>query len=199
MCLDVGDLVTGCGRDRLQRADLVGDQVFDFGGFHARKGPSPKTVQIAVTGMGADRDATRLRKLAGLAHDVGIAGVETTGDVDRGGKLDHGGVIAHFPSAKPFAEIAIEIDGLHLDVLFSGVISCQSGVSTSAPDAICQVTASTALTALPATLASCSASMLRSKLSMARRRLGRARSVFQYFRASACASAMGTALKRKPV
>ena len=33
MRLDVGDLVTGRGRDRLQRADLVGDQVFDLRDF----------------------------------------------------------------------------------------------------------------------------------------------------------------------
>jgi len=69
--------------------------------------------------MCADADAACLCKLYGLAHDVGIAGVKAAGDVDRGGKLDHGGVIAHFPRAKSFAEIAIEIDGRHVCVPLS--------------------------------------------------------------------------------
>src|SRR5207247_9152390 len=100
MRLDVSYLVTGRGRDRLQGADLVGDQVFDLGGLHARKRPAAKAVQVAVTGMRADADATRFRKLNGPAHDVGIAGVEAAGDVDGGGKLDHGGVVTHLPCAK---------------------------------------------------------------------------------------------------
>src|SRR5260370_783718 len=99
---------------RTTRADLIGGQVFDFGRLHPRKRPAPKAMEIAVAGMGADADAARFRKLAGLAHDVGIAGMKAAGDVDGGGKLDHGGVVAHFPCAKSFAEIAIEIDGLHV-------------------------------------------------------------------------------------
>src|SRR6266404_8351936 len=116
MRLDVGYLVTGRDRDRLQRADLVGDQIFDLGGPHAWKRPSAKAVQVAVTGMRADTDAARFCKLHGPAHDVGIAGMEAAGDVDRGSKLDHGGVIAHLPCAKSFAEIAIEIDCCHVYV-----------------------------------------------------------------------------------
>src|SRR3981189_376643 len=114
MGLDVGYLVADRGRDRLQRADLVGDQVFDLRGFYAGKGPASKAVQISVTRMSADADAARFRKLYGLAHDVGIAGMEAAGDVDRGSEVDHGGVIAHFPCAKPFAEIAIEVDCRHV-------------------------------------------------------------------------------------
>src|SRR3979490_2907015 len=110
MRLDVGYLVAGRGRDRLQRADLVGDEVFDLRGFHAGKGPASKAVQIAVTRMSTDTDAARFRKLHGLAHDVGIAGMEAAGDVDRGSEVDHGGVIAHFPCAKSLTEIAIQID-----------------------------------------------------------------------------------------
>src|ERR1700682_3972626 len=116
MRLDMGYLVTGRGRDRLQRADLVGDEVFDLRGFHAGKGPAAEAVQIAVARMRADADAAGFCKLHGLAHDVGIAGVEAAGYVDRGGKLDHGGVIAHLPCAKSFAEIAIEIDSCHVRV-----------------------------------------------------------------------------------
>ena len=115
MRLDVRDLVTGGGRDRLQRADLVGDEVFDLRRLHPGKRPPAKTVQVAVSRMRADADAARFRQIHRLAHDVGIAGMKTAGDVDRGGELDHGGVIAHFPGAKSFAEIAIEIDG-HVDV-----------------------------------------------------------------------------------
>jgi hypothetical protein len=32
------------------------------------------------------------------------------GDVGRGGKLDHGGIIAHFPWAETFTEIAVQVD-----------------------------------------------------------------------------------------
>src|SRR5262249_10703573 len=60
----------------------------------------------------------------------------------------------------------------------------------------CQVPASTALTAWPATLASASASMLNSAPS-ARSRSGRVRTSSANFFASACASAMLTDLKRK--
>src|SRR5258708_27071297 len=116
MRLDVGYLVTGRGRDRLQRADLVGDQVLDLGGLHARKRASAKAMQVAVTGMRADADAARFRKLDRPAHNVGIAGMEAAGDVDRGGKLDHSSVIAHLPCAKSFAAIAIEIDCCHVYV-----------------------------------------------------------------------------------
>jgi hypothetical protein len=36
--------------------------------------------------------------------------MKAAGDVDRGGQLDHGGVIAHLPWAETFTEIAIQID-----------------------------------------------------------------------------------------
>ena len=81
--------------------------------------PPAEAVQVAIAGMRADADAARFRKLHRLAHDVGIAGMEAAGDVDRGRELDHGGVIAHFPCAKSFAEIAIEIDGCHDAVRFA--------------------------------------------------------------------------------
>ena len=62
----------------------------------------------------ANVNAARFGKLHGLAHDIGIAGMKAAGDVDRSGELDHGGVMAHFPGAKTFAEIAIEIDSRHV-------------------------------------------------------------------------------------
>src|SRR3954468_23855520 len=67
-------------------------------------------MEVAIAGMRADADAARLCKLDRLAHDIGIAGMEAAGDVDRGGKLDHGGVIAHFPWTETFTEIAAQID-----------------------------------------------------------------------------------------
>jgi hypothetical protein len=51
-----------------------------------------------------------------VAHDVGVAGMEAAGDIDGSCELDHGGVIAHFPRAKAFAEVAIEVDGGGHDV-----------------------------------------------------------------------------------
>ena len=60
MRLDVGHLVAGRGRDRLQGADLIGDEVFDLGGLHAGNRPAAEAVQIAVAGMGTDADAACL-------------------------------------------------------------------------------------------------------------------------------------------
>jgi hypothetical protein len=50
-----------------------------------------------------------------MAHDICVTGMETAGNVDRSGQLDHGGVIAHLPNAKTLAEIAVEIDCCHDD------------------------------------------------------------------------------------
>src|ERR1700761_4097535 len=72
-----------------------------------------KTVQVAIAGMRADRNAARFRQLDRPPHDVGVAGMEAAGHVDRARELDHGGVVAHLPRAKTFAEVAIEIDRLH--------------------------------------------------------------------------------------
>src|SRR5947209_16278340 len=74
-------------------------------------------MQIAITGVSTDADAASFCKLYGLAHDVGVTGMEAAGDVDGGGKLDHGGVVAHLPGAKPLSEIAIEIDRCHFKPL----------------------------------------------------------------------------------
>src|SRR6185312_2243058 len=155
-------------------------------------------MEVAIAGVGTDTDAARLRKFDGVAHDIGIAGMKAAGDVHRRRKLDHRGVVAHFPRAKSFAEIAIEVDGCHVvgPLLVSGLVG-QSGPAMSARVTACQVPASTALTAWPATLASCSASMLRSTLSIDRSRSGRVRSNAANLRASAWASAMLTARKRK--
>src|SRR5690349_21455968 len=135
--------------------------------------------------MGADADAARFRKLHRLAHDIGVAVVKTEGDVDRCRKLDHGSVFVLLPAAKALAEIAVDIDCLH------GACSLSIGSDG------CQVPASTALTAWPATLASARASMLNLAPSIARRRSGRPCKSSANFFASACASAMLTALKRK--
>src|SRR5436190_11400208 len=186
MRLDVRDLVAGRGRNRLQCADLVGHQVFNLPRRQSWNRAAAESVQIAITGVSADTDAARLRKLHRAPHDVGVTGMEAAGDIDRCRNLDHGGIISHLPGAKAFAEIAVEIDCLHGDCSLLGNT-----------DAVCQVSASTALTALPATLALCRASRLNSTWSGARKRSGRERNSAANFLVSACASAMVTALKRK--
>ena len=75
--------MAGRGCDRLQRADLVGDEVFDLRRFQSRHRPAAEAVQIAVAGMRADAYSARLRQFNGVAHDIGIAGMEAAGDVDR--------------------------------------------------------------------------------------------------------------------
>src|SRR5215470_9284927 len=107
MRLDMSNLVTCRGRDRLQRADLVGDQIFDLRGLQAGNRTAAEAMQVAIARMRAHADAVRLSHLYRLAHDVGIPGMEAAGDVDRCGKLDHRGIMAHFPGAKALAEIAV--------------------------------------------------------------------------------------------
>ncbi|MGX1164110.1 hypothetical protein AB7M16_000376 [Bradyrhizobium sp. USDA 372] len=131
----------GHGRDRLQRADLVGDEVLDLGGLEPCDRMPAKAVQVAIAGMRADRDAARLRKLHRPAHDVGVAGMEAAGDVDRACELDHGGVVAHLPRTKTFAEVAIQIDCFHGLLSASGLVVAYGSAVT------CHVPASTALTA----------------------------------------------------
>src|ERR1700704_6767997 len=102
------------GRDRLQRADLGGDEVLDLGRLQAGHRSAAESVQIAIAWMSPNADATRLRKLNRPPHEIGVASVKTAGDVDGGGKLDHGGVVAHLPGPKSFAKVAVEIDGRHV-------------------------------------------------------------------------------------
>jgi hypothetical protein len=53
----VSHLVAGERRDALQRADLIGDEILDFGSAHAVERPAAKTVNIAIAGMSANADA----------------------------------------------------------------------------------------------------------------------------------------------
>src|SRR4029077_12096500 len=116
MRLDVGDLVAGRGRDRLQGTDLVGNQVLYLRRLQAGHRPPAEPVQVAIAGVSADADAARLRQLHRVTHDIGVAGMEAAGDVDGGRKLDHGGVVAHFPRAEAFAEVAVQVDRAGHDV-----------------------------------------------------------------------------------
>ena len=111
MGLHMGDLIAFHRSDALQRADLIGDQVLDFECREADDGTASEAMQVVEARMRAYAAALVLGHLHDAAHGVGIAGVKAAGDIDRGGKLNHGGVIAHFPWTKAFAEIAIEIDG----------------------------------------------------------------------------------------
>src|SRR4051812_26337754 len=82
-------------------------------------------MQVAITWMSPYADATRLREFNRSPHDIGIASVKTAGDIDGGGKLDHGGVVAHLPNPKSFAKIAVEVDCCHV------VSPCVSGFLVS--------------------------------------------------------------------
>ena len=61
--------------------------------------------------MRTDVDTALFRKLRGLQHDVGIAGVKAARDVDTAGEAKHRIVVAHVPRTEALAEITVEIDG----------------------------------------------------------------------------------------
>ena len=114
------EIINGIGQALAQQLelqavlDLVGDKILDLRCFQAQHGPAAEPVKIAVAWMGANADPPCLSKFHGPAHDVRVSRVEAASDVDGGGKLDHGCVVAHLPSAKPFAKIAVQVDSLHL-------------------------------------------------------------------------------------
>ena len=81
MRLDMRDLVAGRGRNRLQGADLVGDQVLDLRWFQAGDRPPAEAVQVAIPRLRTDADAARFRQFNRAAHDVGVAGMKAAGDV----------------------------------------------------------------------------------------------------------------------
>ena len=60
--------------------------------------------------MGADTDAIRLGEANHARHRVGIAGMETTGDVGRRDDLHQRLVIAEPVRAKPLAHVRIHVD-----------------------------------------------------------------------------------------
>ena len=104
MRLDVGDGVAGIGRERHRRPDLVGDQPLDLPRA-VRDHPPPEAGKVGIAGVGAHRDAIGLRGREGAGHHLGIAGMETAGDIGGGHDLEDRGVVADPPRAEPLAHV----------------------------------------------------------------------------------------------
>src|SRR5215510_16409191 len=82
MWLDVGDAMARVGGERLRSANLIGNDPFDLAG-RKRHPAAAKPPKVGKTRMSADRNPALLRELECARHDLGIAGMETAGDVRR--------------------------------------------------------------------------------------------------------------------
>src|SRR5436190_24263438 len=107
MSFDVSHFVTGRGCDRLQRPNLVGDQVLDLRCLEAGNRTAAKPMQVAVARMSADADPAGLRKLNGAAHHVYCNGLQDACYIHTTGKLEHGDAFVHLSSDTAFVGTAI--------------------------------------------------------------------------------------------
>src|SRR3569833_1784255 len=105
MRLHMRDLVACKSCHRAERAGLVGDDVLDLAGAETRHRLPPKTREIAIAGVRTDADAARAGLRRDLSHDVGIALMIPTCDVDSGGNTKHG-----FVFSQTFADVGVDID-----------------------------------------------------------------------------------------
>ena len=109
MRLDVADAQAGIGRHRLQRADLIGDEVLHLGRLQMHR-PAPEALQVGEAGVRPDAHTCRLRGEHETVHHARIPGVEAAGDVGRGDELEELGVVADLVGAEAFGHIAIDVD-----------------------------------------------------------------------------------------
>ena len=69
-----------------------------------------KSLKIVKPRMGTDAHAFFGRKRHCPGHDIGIAGMETAGNIGGGHDVEQGCVFSHRPRTKAFAHIRIQID-----------------------------------------------------------------------------------------
>src|SRR5258708_3888909 len=123
----MSDLGIGVASHRLERADLVGDHVFELARVHVDAAPS-EPPQIVEPGMRADADAVG----DGLGHQPlhrdRVAGVEPAGDARRANDLEQPRIVTDVVSAKTLAHIGIEID------CFAHASSCAESAVANVPN-----------------------------------------------------------------
>ena len=110
MRLHMGDSMSAQNRQRLRRAELIGDRALDLPCAHRQTAP-PETCEVRKGDVGADGDSLFLGARKCRRHDVGVAGVEAASDIGARHDLEHGGVVAHAPMAETFPEVGVKIDG----------------------------------------------------------------------------------------
>src|SRR3954462_7059374 len=106
--LHVGDRGALAAREGLQRADLVGDKVFEIERTHPDL-TAAEAPDVVEPRMSPDRDAIRDRGADRLDHNAWIAGVHAAGHV-RG--ADHW----HQRLVLPYRELAVALADVGIDV-----------------------------------------------------------------------------------
>ncbi|MPM37096.1 hypothetical protein SDC9_83702 [bioreactor metagenome] len=99
-------------RQALQRADLV-DHAGDKVGTADVHVAAAKAHQIGVGHMRADDDVALSCRLQCGEDARRVARVKAAGHVGAAHNVQHGGVVAHAPCAKAFAEVAVEVHFHH--------------------------------------------------------------------------------------
>ena len=106
MRFDVADAGALAAADGVEGTDLIKQQVFDFLGRAVHRAAT-EADQVLIGRVGTDTHVMRDGQGHGLAHDAGVRGVETAGDV---GAVDIGhdlGIHTHLPGTEAFADIAV--------------------------------------------------------------------------------------------
>src|SRR5829696_1554993 len=110
--LDLHVVVAG---ELAQGAKLVDQLVLDVVRRHLHL-PPPEAHQVPIPRVYAHGDSALLGERDGLAHSVGVAGVEAASDVGGGDVLHHLLIKSHLPRAETLTHVAVEINlhGTHL-------------------------------------------------------------------------------------
>lgn len=106
---DAGALKTG---DRLERTNLVCDELLDVIGALYGQHSATEPPQVHEAWVGANIDFFAHRMGYSFTHGKGVAGMEAAGDVRRGNDLEQGRVVAHCIGAVAFSHVGIQIDEL---------------------------------------------------------------------------------------
>jgi hypothetical protein len=114
-------LGAGIAGHRLQRADLVGDHVFELARVHVDAAP-PEAPQIVEPGMRADADPLGRGLGDEPLHHDRVAGMEAAGDARGTNDLEQPRIVADVIRTKALAHIGIEIDFLGHATSFAGLL-----------------------------------------------------------------------------
>ena len=115
--LQVADLGPGISGHALERADLVGDHVFQVAWVHV-DAPAPEAPEIVERRMGADADAPLFRPRHHVVHGVGVARMEAAGDARGLDDVQQRVIVADLEHPEALAHVGVQIDLIgHRDLL----------------------------------------------------------------------------------
>src|SRR5688572_12241367 len=106
--LHVRHLLADVGSHPAERADLVGDDVFEMLRVHV-DAAAAETPEIVESGMRADADPLLFRALDDATHRDGISGVKTARDARRANDFQNGVVVADVIGAVSLAHVRVQV------------------------------------------------------------------------------------------